>query len=305
MKKVLIYCDGGFGNRLNTLYAAFEFVESIGSEVEIEIVWPINQYCGAGFSSIFEDCKYKIHGYTQAEVSEIFPGALLISHEVQKFTLKLWCDINKIASRSQLIRMLDGRDICVFMTPLWPLCTSTKSIEKFKSEFSFKAIFVHDLNDSISRTKVGLHLRGTDYGFSDKYFNLIFFVVKIFFWIEFVLFTDDHDIRERFGTLKNISFSSKLPGSLPVRKYSNKDWSSSIDNDTHTTSYNIIRSEDSTIQGVFEMLLLASFRTKLITSRSTFLYNSFMLGSRGFGFFVFLYLNRFFSLIRLLKRQVL
>lgn len=66
--------------------------------------------------------------------------------------------------------------------------------------------------------------------------------------------------------------------------------------------YNINRNDLSVINGFSKLLVLASL-PKIITSRSTFLYNAFFLSKQklNLGFFVIFSLNRLISIVRYLK----
>ena len=48
--KIIIYCDGGLGNRLNALLSGMAIVHYFG--IDYVIHWPANQWCAAAYSDI-------------------------------------------------------------------------------------------------------------------------------------------------------------------------------------------------------------------------------------------------------------
>ncbi|MEI6872422.1 MAG: glycosyltransferase family 4 protein, partial [Verrucomicrobiota bacterium] len=53
-----IYCDGGFGNRFNGLVSGLLLAEA--AALKPIIVWPINNWCSARFSDIFENTEFEV-----------------------------------------------------------------------------------------------------------------------------------------------------------------------------------------------------------------------------------------------------
>jgi hypothetical protein len=64
--KVLeIFCDGGFGNRYNSLVSGLALAEQCG--LQVKVYWPKNESCGAGYHDIFE---------TNLQISELMLSEL-------------------------------------------------------------------------------------------------------------------------------------------------------------------------------------------------------------------------------------
>ena len=53
MRQLVIYCDGGFGNRFNALVSGLVISATLG--LRPQVVWPVNNWCGAPFDSLFEN----------------------------------------------------------------------------------------------------------------------------------------------------------------------------------------------------------------------------------------------------------
>ncbi|NBW79903.1 MAG: hypothetical protein EBR27_12995, partial [Betaproteobacteria bacterium] len=48
---LLIYCDGGFGNRLNAFFTGLALARAL--DLPVTVFWPRNNWCQAGFTDIF------------------------------------------------------------------------------------------------------------------------------------------------------------------------------------------------------------------------------------------------------------
>ena len=80
MKKLYIHCDGGFGNRFNSLIFGLSLAKKCG--INPIISWPSTNVCRALFDDIFEyDCEVvekRLEDYT-----EIIDQYELLIHEDQ------------------------------------------------------------------------------------------------------------------------------------------------------------------------------------------------------------------------------
>ena len=57
MRQLLIYCDGGFGNRFNALVSGLVLARTLG--LAPQVVWPVNNWCGAALGDLFENSLAK------------------------------------------------------------------------------------------------------------------------------------------------------------------------------------------------------------------------------------------------------
>ncbi len=81
---IVAYCDGGLGNRLNSLIGALYFGRRLGLPVTIS--WPINRWCAAPFKDLF-DAPYPVDDRSMLEINDQLPGHVLLAHERQVFTM--------------------------------------------------------------------------------------------------------------------------------------------------------------------------------------------------------------------------
>lgn len=307
MQKFYCLCDGGLGNRLNSLVCGLIVWKKDFQDTEFIVVWPINRYCGAHIESLLN--VHKIDEFVghnvvvQLDLSAIsaIKNYIILAHDQKGFdgSFTNVLSINGI-SRERLENKDSHTRHFLFSTPLLPFFIKFKDA-MIAADFIEPSGMVKDQiqhkKSKIGTKRIALHLRGTDYGFSAFYFDIFFNFIRSFSFLRFQIFTDDKCIIERFSKLRNAYFFDA--SDLPEKFDPNSNWS-------HRTSqeYNVSRNDLSVINGFSELLVLASL-PKIITSRSTFLYNAFFLSKRKsrLGFFVIFSVNRLISLVRYLKTR--
>jgi hypothetical protein len=308
MRKIIIYCDGGLGNRLNGLYGGLALAEVL--KITPEIYWPRNRMCMASLEDIFDTIiSCKNFGLDQIKVN--FPDSelTLVSHDSRKFKFKKFIDINNFLSINELIKCIDKSNGIVFVYSnsqippfmFWAAVTAGRNFIKFKQET------IRDADDILKkltlhgRKYIALHLRGTDYGFPKCYFFFWKFLAKITPF-NILLCSDDDEVRMLFSDLKNV----KIPFArvLPEKLKTVESWNyPTIDEYGRNFEYNIIRNEESILHAVTEMYLLV-LGIKIYTSRSTFLSQSFIIRP-GISSFVIFFIEGSYHFIRYLKRLLI
>lgn len=305
MQKFYCLCDGGLGNRLNSLVSALIVWKKDFKDTEFIILWPINRYCGAHIESLLD--LHKIEKFVgqnlvvHLDLSAIRTrkNYIILANDKKSFEGRFTniYSINGI-SRERLQKKDGHTQHFLFSAPLLPFFIKFKEAV-IASDLIEPSSMVNKqfqyMNSNLGAKVIALHLRGTDYGFSTLYFDIFFNTVRLFPFLKFQIFTDDKRLIDRFSILGNAHFFDA--SDLPKKYDPNSNWS-------HKTSqdYNINRNDLSVINGFSELLVLASL-PKIITSRSTFLYNAFFLSKRksNLGFFVIFSLNRLISIVRYLK----
>lgn len=305
MQKFYCLCDGGLGNRLNSLVSGLIVWKKDFYDTEFIVLWPINRYCGAHIESLLDLHKVeKFVGHklvTQLDLSAMRTRKdyIILAHDKKGFegSFTNILSINGI-SRERLQKKDGGTQHFIFSTPLLPFFIKFKDAIIASDLIEPSSIVnqqVQKMKSNLGSKRIALHLRGTDYGFSTLYFDVFFNTIRLFSLLKFQIFTDDKCLIDRFSILRNAEFFD--PSALPEKYDPNSNWS-------HRTSqdYNINRNEMSVINGFSELLVLASL-PKIITSRSTFLYNAFFLSRRksNLGFFVIFSLNRLISMVRFIR----
>ena len=64
-RRLLAYCDGGLGNRLNALVTGILLARMAG--FDLEVVWPVNNWCGARFCDLISMTFLELGAYRDWE----------------------------------------------------------------------------------------------------------------------------------------------------------------------------------------------------------------------------------------------
>ncbi len=300
LKKLIIFCEGGFGNRLNSLYSGM----ALGINCDLEVSWPINHYCGADFNDLFKTKDFQVNNFNIEELIRRYPNSAIFSHRKLNENQK-WFNLNLYLNKSKLIKEMDGCDIVIFTTPLWLFYTPLSFRRSFLNMVSFNEQVISESSIATQkRGNVALHIRGSDYGHSERYFNIHYQIIKFYSKVTFNVFTDDEEIIIKFEKLNNIIFVTKK-NNLPEKLITNQSWNYQTDTSHQNNSYNIIRNRDVSIVGVRELLLLSRYSIIIPNSRSTFLFNALLYSSSVKTISVIVFFNKLLCLVRILKFKIL
>ena len=88
MKVIQIFCDGGLGNRINTLVSGLAAAKLL--ELEPAVFWPANNWCRATFDQVF-DCGLRAEDRTLSDLAGQMQGLLPLLHD-QHASQKLGID---------------------------------------------------------------------------------------------------------------------------------------------------------------------------------------------------------------------
>ena len=266
VNEIIIFCDGGLGNRLCTLVGGLLVSELINFNPII--CWPENSWCGCSFSDLFLP-EYKI---IDNNINEIFSKNLdnvFIIHENQtkfnpnlifkhtKNDYELASKLNKtiIYYHNKISDMFDEQNV---LNKLSQLTVQKSLLDNIKT-------FIK--NNSINKSTQGVHLRKTDslYNIDDNY---IYNLIKDRPNEKYFLCSDDKNTEDFFNQLDNVIINSKLSY---VEKFKDGGWNDwTVDNEGRTFNFNVKRSKQSVIEAFQDMIILS--RTNIVqNSNSTFL----------------------------------
>lgn len=265
MSKVTIFCDGGLGNRLGVLIGGI--ITSKKLNMDYEICWPANSWCGCNFNDLFDTNKKVIDKNINDLFSENSENIFLI-HENQTKTL-----LKKIYNHS--IQSLDflknsDKDIVYYHNQI-PHYYGKNEIIETLSSLKIKKDILNEVkkfskeNDLSNR--IGVHLRRTDFlpkvdensVFEDiKNSNNLFFVCS-----------DDAETEKKFANLLNVVIHKKnyyVEKLNPETSWNDK----TIDYEGREFFFNVKRGSESVVEAFIDMLILS--RTKIHNNTmSTFL----------------------------------
>lgn len=287
--RFVVVCDGGLGNRLNTLYSGLILCDF--KDIEPIIYWPVNEYCGLSIKEVIDN--FNLPQYTTLNTISQNKNTVNLSHDVRKFNVKHFINLNCVSSLNG-ISLLEEMDY-LYSSPLIPLFVRKSELVEIRDKYPLTERYSERLD--LNKRAVGLHLRGTDYGFPEMYFSFFLLVVKFSPFVKYRVFTDDEKVSELFEALDNVTISDQK--NLPHKKEPTKEWRHDFGN---TFTYNIVRGENGVKDAISEMHDLS--RTfKLFTSRSTFLFHAYLIDNKSIGFHLCFYYNAMISFLRLVRSK--
>jgi hypothetical protein len=270
MRKVKIFCDGGLGNRLNSLIGGLITSELLNSNPII--YWPTNNWCGCEFSDLYDTDIPIINEGLNNLFKDNLNNIFLIHENQTKFDLKKSYPQN-LNSISNILNLEE--DVIYYNSLLAPYCSLEKTIEKLsslkiKSELILKVKnFIN--KHLIDKDTVGIHFRKTDYQNDPSIItnesqikNLIIKNEKLNFYIS----SDSNELETEFLKFKNVFI---YPKTSNVLKNIDGGWNDKmIDDQGRETPFNVNRPKQSVIEAFTSLLILSKTQIPF-NSRSTFL----------------------------------
>ena len=269
MKKLYIHCDGGFGNRFNSLVIGLIICQK--GEFTPVISWPSTNVCRALYDDIFED-EFEFNSNRLEEYSDSINQFEFVMHDNQlNWNVKIISPYS-YASIDQIVQYYNNsaKDKLLYFNNLIPnyqdLDLSLISNLKFKKEY-------YDIVSKFLKfdNYIGIHLRATDSPQGNFNFDQIFNSIKNSEKIYFVC-SDSLEVENEFNKLKNVftfpktSYVDKIDSSF--------DWRVSRgtikDEKNKALSFNVERSAQSVKEAIIDLLILSKSDI-MLTSNSTFL----------------------------------
>jgi hypothetical protein len=259
MRKILIFSDGGLGNRLNSLIGGLLTSPLIGTQPEI--CWPINNWCRCHFDDLFSTEL----SVTSHSINEIFldEQKIYLIHENQLgkvFTNTYPHSLDSIEKIKNLTQ-----DIVYFHNSTEKILLS---LSNFKiNEKILETVNYFCENNNITKQVKGIHLRKTDHG-RQLDSDAIWLQCKNDLHTRYFVCSDDKLTEEKFKQLPNITI---FPKEFYVEKLVEGSWNDKIkDTDGRIFAYNVNRSKNSVIEAFIDLLIL-SRTTIVIKNKSSFL----------------------------------
>lgn len=264
MFEVKIFCDGGLGNRLNSLVTGMFLSQKISRPWSV--IWPMNNWCGASFHDLLE-MPVQVHDWS---VHDIFSEAnldLIIS--VANFNN---CNLRNFQHPTPAAVVAaqnwpGGITWCHNKIPKW---INKKDIDQSRPAIKARSDLLTEaqafcLEHNIDGKVQGVHLRKTDFGFMQDESSLL---RKISGSNQrFFICSDDANTEQKFATLPNVIIRPKVSYVTKLRPGA---WNQAvIDSQSLPTNYNVNRNSDSVREALIDLVVLG--RTHIVTkSTSTF-----------------------------------
>lgn len=265
MRKMIIFSDGGLGNRLNSLIGGLVAAEKLGC-VPV-ICWPVNNWCGCSFEDLFvSNLEILDKG-----INDIFldDDKIYLTHDNQAgIVLK-----NKFEHSLESLELVNkmSQDIVYYHNKIPSYFSEDDVIKKLKTFKIVSSILIPAKSfcyqNSIGKKTKGVHLRKTDHGRqidSDQMFSTILNDKKSGYFV----CSDDKATEDKFNELKNVLV---YPKTSYVEKLVDGEWTTKIkDSEGRIFPYNVDRSKQSVIEAFIDLLILS--RTNIIIrNKSSFL----------------------------------
>jgi hypothetical protein len=266
----LVYCDGGLCNRLNALIYALVLRDRYGHAWSV--AWPVNNWCGASFGSLFST-DMPVGSHSLQHFAALQADYLFLVHELQSgLRAEQVVHNGTLTSVEAFGPHLNGGRPVFYYHNLFPHPVDTTSIKRALSHLRIDRV-VWDRAagfcraNGIDRDVCGLHIRKTDFGATvddARLFNSVAVHPGRFF-----VCSDDAGVNARFGTLANCCVLKK--NHFPQKLLADGDWNATTtDGDGRRFPFNITRPEESVVEALADLLILSA-TTPLSTSTSTFL----------------------------------
>lgn len=283
-KELIVYCDGGLGNRLNGLIGGLHLARILGMEPIVS--WPINRWCAAAFDELFE-APYAVDRRAIPEINADQARHLLVAHDRQSFAMVPASDPNRALRADDLLARirpaLAGAPGLIYYNSLVPAYVGRGAAAAIAGTIRVKRQYRELADAWLARAGLlhkpywGLHLRGTDAGFSPRYYAFWHGVARLLPGT-IVLCTDDQALEERF--LRIPSVVRRTATALPRKVSADKGWNeASVDEYGREFTFNIYRDADAIRESMIDFEILGRSRA-IPTSRSTFLENAIRFGGR-------------------------
>jgi hypothetical protein len=265
-----VYCDGGLGNRLLTVFSALYFAKK--AKKPFIIHWPSNNWCGCNFTDIISN-DYKISNFDIQFIDDhVLDKCLLLIHEPQiNHRRENKIILNGSLSQDEIIKIMsDTPNVFYYGNQLHRSLNSDIVIEIINeltvSDQVLAKISKYNVSD-----RCGIHIRKTDYGkkpYIDE--NQLENEVIRNRDKKYFLCSDEKEVEVKFKKYDNVLSFEKTNY---VEKLRTEDgWNGCIvDNVGRSFTFNVNRPKAASIDAFCDMILLSRTATRLHTSGSSFL----------------------------------
>jgi len=278
MKILNIYCDGGFGNRFNSLVVGL-LVAEVGNFKPV-IFWPSTNWCRSLFKNIFKN-DYVNNNQNLSYFKNNYKDHLFVMHTNSE---NLSCIVKHPNSFNSIQEIVDyfnqsNKQKFVYNNSIIPNYCSNFDLKKIIKNLKFTDSITSKVDKFVKNFNgkfTGIHLRNTDFHDNEKIkFDQIESVVKNNSNINYFICSDDKELEERF-TKNDNAFS--YPKTKYVEKLTNDgEWRDTVvDSEGKEYSFNVERSDESVIDAMVDLLILSK-STIMNTSESTFLKTALLI----------------------------
>jgi tetratricopeptide (TPR) repeat protein len=275
-----IFCDGGFGNRYNSLISGLALAENCG--LKVKVYWPKNGSCEAGFADIFAT-NLLVSESNLLELAGTLEDAFCLLHDTLgsdtlKVTFRSAYDYQ--STRDFAAKVIDKVERIFYYPALIPEWIEEASIHRAVRGLEIRPELVSKaegfIRTRLAKPYYGLHLRRTDLnvGLSDAEVQ---FLVGRYPNEEFYVCSDDPIAEAMAAIHPHVHRREKL--SYVSKRNRDGGWQSPTADDSGRMYFsNIRRGKDATLEGVIDLLVLGQSQIISYTG-STFQSVARLIGS--------------------------
>ncbi len=253
-----VFCDGGFGNRYNALVSGFAVAKHFGMNLTVH--WPRNNWCQAGFSSIFTNAV-TVSERTLTELSGTLNDATCLLHDsMGADTLRVgFHSAYAFASLEEFAQSVVAGGKRIFFYPaLIPNWIPHELIQDAIVDLQFSRALIDTaqafIEKEISHPYYGIHLRRTDLnvGLAD---NEVQMLAKRYPEAHFFVCSDDPFAEALAAVNRNVHRREKTNNI--EKKNATGNWTAlTPDDDGRQYFSNIQRGADAVLEGIVDLLIL-------------------------------------------------
>ena len=256
---ILIFCDGGLGNRINALASGLAVVRYFGLTYCVH--WPINNWCAAPFEKIFAN-RLNVSTESISKLRGKLDDAVMLLHdEIASSTLNVQFEsAYRFKDLKDFGELPNLKSKSVFYYPaVIPNWVPEELVHNELRFLKFNYSIVKEVKEFICNTMrvpfYGLHLRRTDLnvGLSDlEVFNLVKAHPNEVFFV-----CSDDPQAERLAIGHANVFRREKKFQIEKKSGSGEWIDQTQDDDGRTYFGNIRRIEEAVIEGAIDLLVLA------------------------------------------------
>jgi len=275
-RKIFVFCDGGLGNRLNSLIGGLVVAESYN--LIPVICWPENNWCGCSFDDLFDNkfnvVKDDVFYFFKEESNNLF-----LSITDNNIKLKNYLEPNEQGFESIKNTNID----VVYYHNKIPKSLNQEKVFKFSRQLQVKSSIAKKATEfvkenSINKNTKGLHIRKTDFP-NQLDSDMLFQNVSKDINTKYFVCSDDKETEDQFSKLRNVCVFEKTSY---VQKLNDGEWRQPTkDTVGRIFDFNIDRPKQSVIEAFVDMLILSK-TTISVKNKSTFLSWAHMYSTIGF-----------------------
>lgn len=257
--KILIFCDGGVGNRINSLISGLALAKYFNLPYCIH--WPENNWCAASFNDIFQT-NHLISTVSLKNLKGKLEDAVMLLHdEIASAILNVTFSsaYNYTCIKDFEEKVVATNQTIFYYPAIIPEWIPQDLINRELQALQFTDFICEEVKvfiaQSIGKPYYGLHLRRTDLnvGLTD---HEVLSLVTRHKDKEFFVCSDDPIAESLASAHPNVHRRMKM--SYVQKKNSQHEWLTPSEDDDGRISYgNIYRNKESVIEAIIDMLLLA------------------------------------------------